>query len=135
MNTVKRRLTCIILALFVALSGIGFDTVATGNEYVNKADTDNNSVISVDECMVDDVQVCTSETLGMRGNAGVRQIYTRADCNKRDVNHYHGVTCIDISSLCDIKTNNCSDVVVCCDDFRREIVTEYIHRSDGKKRI
>lgn len=135
MNTKKRRLICIILAFVVTLSGIIFDTVITGEVYGRKADSDNSSVMSADNCIVNDACVCTSETLGMRGNVGVRQICTRSDSHKRDVNHYNGVINIDLSSFFEIKQYTCSYIVKCCDDSVHGVVTEYIHRSDGKKRI
>lgn len=138
MRTCRNNLLCIIIALFLVLSGTVCEDTAADLS-LSRASTSNqedNSFIKSAHSVITDRQSCTEEVSGLRGNVSVRQLSSRLNGHGRKTGAHNGFQAVDNTYL---KRYISLDICLKSDGYGNKypeaLITDYIHKSDGKKRI
>ena len=132
----RYKIICIILAVIVSLSGMCFgnnDEADSLFAYIpfEKAD----SYIETVPATIADAQVCTLEMLGVRSISAMQQLAGRYICQKREFKRSLDFLCLNSLSLREEKFFKSSERTHIYSKCLDELVANYIHNSDGKKRI
>lgn len=130
----KRKMLCIIGAVFMFLSGICLEITRANALFVYPSvQAADGRITSINENGMEE-QLCTSEMLGVRMDAGFCQRINRMYVQKRGSANTLYVLFLDIFSAgkesCFTNSLVFPFYYPCQDVF----VTNYIHQSDGKKR-
>ena len=130
----NRKMLCIITAVFMFLSGICLESTRANALFAYPpVQTADGSITSINGTGMEE-QLCTSEMLGVRMDAGLCQRINRMSAQKRGIGNALYVLCQDLFSArkqsCFISSLVFPFYYPCQDIF----VINYIHQSDGKKR-
>lgn len=137
LRTGRNKLFCVIISIFLVLSGTVFTDTETDPSFCSAfaSDRETGSSIKSARSVITDIQACTEEVSGLRGSIFVRQsarhdgherktgtsgAFTAA-CNTSVHRHTHHYIRLGTDGY----GNTCPEAVI----------TDYIHKSDGKKRI
>lgn len=134
MRIKQYRIICFIIAVLVSISGMCFEDVKAdcGFEYAPVEKT-NAHIIDGDSA-IKDTGICTTEML-RSCNAGVQQHLRAYEGQRRELKGSLYFLCADIISLNEGHLFNGSQICLFCSHNQNKFITNYIHKSDGKKRI
>lgn len=122
-----------ILALLVFLNGMCFGGVRTDLAFTPTPVEKPDSYIGSVDVNIEDEQLCTTEMLGVRNDVGVQSLTVR-NTNAREIKQAPHFLCVDAFSLEQEKCVSSSQAVQVCSPCRDELVVDFIHKSDGKKK-
>lgn len=138
MRANRNKLLCVVIALFLALSGAAGGNRVPDCSYCGASPSDNKDISSIKSAhaVITDMPVCTTEVSGLRSNASVRQLSARFDGRGRKTGSSDNCQVSDntfwqnhIRLFAGLKASLYDN------KYDGEIITDFIHKSDGKKRI
>lgn len=129
------RLICIIMAIFVLISGVCFDDVKMESLFECAHTEVLNSVINSVDIDIIDVEAGTSEFLGFQVDTVFKQLSVRLSNNRRYTKISLEFLIQNLFSLKESKAYVNFERDELALNSQDEIITEYIHKTDGKKRI
>lgn len=138
MRANRNKLLCVVIALFLALSGTVGGNRVQDCSYCGASPSDDKDISSIKSAhaVITDMPVCTNEVSGLRSNAGIRQLSARFDGRGRKAGSSDNYQVSDntfwqnhIRFFASLKTSHYDN------KYDGEIITEFMHKSDGKKRI
>ncbi len=131
------RIISLLLVIFVALSGMCFEDTKADSYFAYVSMEDNSFNFISDETEISDTHPCTSEMLGVRNNAGIQRLASQYLNQKRQNRISYNFLFLDIFSLSERikKFFISSEATQVYNQCQEELVANYIHKSDGKKRI
>lgn len=135
MQMKKEKLISFVLVIFVFLSGMCFENVKTDSFYVYVSSDTTDACIMSCEAAIIDTEHCTTEMLGVRNGVGLQKLTGRFISQKRDGRLSQEFLYLDIFSLFEGKLFASSEKIHFLNQYQEEFVLNYIHKSDGKKRI
>lgn len=127
------KIVCIILSIIVSLSGIFLEDVEADNTFAWSPNEITNSYIQSASATIEDAQVCTTETLGVRSNSRTQQLTGRYTSQKGEFKRSHNFLCPNIFLLQEGRFFSGSEITQIRSGCFSELVINYIHKSDGKK--
>lgn len=134
MRTGKRRMICLILSVILFLSGVYFEQFKTDSFLVHASMGSETTSIRSCQTVSNDANVCTVRML-RDGNCARLQQSARYSNPKREMRSSLNLLQINSSFLAE-GNNPANSVLIQFSDHKPiALVTNYIHESDGKKRI
>lgn len=125
---------CLLMAFLVYIAGMYSENQKIYSTYACAPVTDvRDADFSTEDTVFTDLQVCTSDMLGVRENA--EQITTRLKVHGREIISFPDFTYHKICFLIDGKSSAGFADTVYVSNSQSGLVTKYIHKADGKKRI
>ena len=131
----KQKLICFMLTVFVFLSGIYFENIHTDFSVVCASNEKNDSFLTTYDAVIVATEHCTTEMMGIRNNMGMQQLTSRYIGQKRDHRLSFDLLCSDIFCLSEGRSFTRFEKIYFLKQYKDECVLNYIHKSDGKKRI
>lgn len=131
----RKNLFCMFMVMILFISGICFKDCSIDDLWAYPVSDETSSQISNVEAMFSDVQLCTTQMLGIRSDIVGRQQTFRYGTQGKTAKLLLDELSEDIISK---KTGNSFSFVGEVPQFyvgQSNLVTVYIHKSDGKKRI
>lgn len=128
------KIVCIILAITFSLSGIYFDSTETGSPFTYTSTESTASGIELNH-LISDAQACTSRMLGIKNTNDIKQLTERCFRQKRASQTSFACLYPYIFSLQEDNFLTSSEITFTYSRCTDELITSYIHNSDGKKRI
>lgn len=131
----KKQSICLILAILVFLSGMWWENSITDSFTEYAAMGESSTPILSDGDAVTEAQLCTEEMLNVRTQVGLLQLAGRFIHPTRKARLILDFQCSDILSSADGKLYTGSEEMRFFIQCPEELVVNYIHQSDGKKKI
>lgn len=132
-NIIKR--VSIIIAFVLLISGMYFEDFKIDSVFVcTPFETPVSQMLSVDTIMTD-TPACTTEMLGVRENTNLGQMTLRFSNQRRDSKTLLDVLCPNIFFQNKGKFYPGFEKIALVSKNQEKLITNYIHNSDGKKRI
>lgn len=131
----RNKLICVLMTVFVLVSGMYIEDFKTDSTFMRAPTETTNSCISSVDDFITDAHACTTEMLGIRGNAKAGQSTIRFASQKGDTEISLHFLCQNIFSLTGGKSYACLSQMQFISENQGGLATNYIHKSDGKKRI
>lgn len=129
----------LLMAMFMLVSGVLFDTVNNDisfiNSFTNVSEAASGSSIMFCDAVIQDAEVCTAEMLGINYTSGTQQMVSRYINQRNDGKFSFDIEHSDRFVLSEVKTLTDAEPVQDFCQYPEELVTSYIHKTDGKKRI
>lgn len=134
MKAGHRRIIGFILTLFICVAGMYFGDVKVDSVFVCPSVDVSGACIETVDSVADNSKACTSEMLGIRRNVTLRDNYVRTSGRReyritvdfyQDNGNGYNVRPF-YAGISDGRDYNVR---------QEELVTNYIHKSDGKKRV
>ena len=125
----------IIIAFVLLLTGLYFDNSKIHSMFVCIPFETSDFQNVAEELIIADTQPCTAEMLGVRGHASTNLIAYRLSNQKRDIKGSLNFLCQNIDFSNRRKSYSSSQKIQMVSKIQEEFITNYIHNSDGKKRI
>lgn len=135
MRKKRNELFCVLITLFVFISGMYFEDFKVDSVFVCAATQTSNSYMSSVDPVVTDTKACTTEMLGTHENMGLGKVTTRFTYQKRNSKLSRDYLYGTIFFLNVGKSYANCDKVQFVSKNQDDLVVNYIHKSDGKKRI
>lgn len=135
MRAKRKNIFCILITLLVFISGMYFEDIKANSVFACTSTETTNSYILDMNSVIKDTQMCTTEMLGIRGNMVIEQFTIRFVNQRRATKLSLDFLCQNIFSLNEGKSYANFEEVSFISGSQDELVTKYIHKSDGKKRI
>ena len=140
MRTKRHNIVCLIIAVITVISGMCFDnskadSVLAYASFEEAVFDDAAAVIKAADASIGDIMVCTPLMQGVRDTAGIERSVYRLSVSKREAKVSLDFLCSDIFSLYFGKFAGNRDRAQDSVSGSGELITDYIHRSDGKKKL
>lgn len=135
MQSRKQKAMCILLAIVIVLSGMCFESSKADASFLYAPAEASDSTVRPVDATIREAQLCTTETLGIRDNADIQQFAGRVNSQKRETSDSLALLYFNILSSAAGKFYAGSEMMRSGQQYRNELVANYIHRSDGKKRV
>ena len=135
MRAKRNKIFCILITLLVFISGMYFEDIKVDSVFASTSAETTNSYISAIGSVITDTQVCTTEILGVCGNMVTGQFTNRFVNQRRDTRVSPDFLCQNNFPLNEGKSYASIEVVQLISKNQDELIANYIHKSDGKKRI
>ena len=135
MNSKKRKSICFILVILVFLSGMCFDEVKITSYILDATMNEANSYVMSDKITVMEAEVCTTEMLGVRNCVNIRQLARHNMNQKKESRIVFVFLCSNIFAISRGKCPAEFETTGFFKGVQEKNVLNYIHKSDGKKRI
>ncbi len=133
MRNKRNKFVCVLIALVVFISGIYFEYFKIDSTFACEPIAMNHSNIAFEDPILADVPVCTSEMLGFHKSTGQGQLTIQCANQRRDAKTSHYSLCPDIFSINECKSYTSFKTKKVVYGNQDELITKYIHKSDGKK--
>lgn len=130
----KNRWLCVWIAFFVLIAGMYFDGFKIDSVFVC-APMPSASRIAAMEFDLTDAKACTTEMLGIRGTLESKHAAGCVVHPRRDNRSIFLFFCPNITAQKQGKFYTGVWETQLCAVSQKTLVTNYIHKSDGKKRI
>ena len=131
----RNELLYVIIILLVFISGMFFEDFKVDSGFVYAATETTNSYMSSVNPVVTDTNACTTEMLGTHKSMGQGQLTTRCTYQRRNSKLSRDYLLLIIIFLYEGKSYaNCEEIQF-VSKITDNLVVNYIHKSDGKKRI
>lgn len=131
----RNKFICMLMILFVFVSGMYFEEFRIDSDF-SYAHADIADICYFSEKpVVVDTQVCTTAMLGIRGNAGLGRMERSFVSQRRGTRTSTDFLCQSLFSLNTGKSYINFENTQWISGTLENLVAEYIHKSDGKKRI
>lgn len=134
MQRKKNKFICILIALFVFIFGMYFGENKIDSLFSYSLQKDMDTYFISADCMIED-HACTAQMLGIRGNLEIGQSIRTIANQKKEIKFYFGFLLFIILSFHKRKFDAHFEKLIPASNCHHKFVTNYIHRSDGKKRI
>ncbi len=131
----KKQILCLMLTVLVFLSGIWCENSITDFQAENVSVGADISHTLWEDDAVTETQLCMEEMLGVRIHAGLLQLTGRLTHLARKTRVTFDFLYSDISDASERKFFAGSEEIYFSCQCPEELVVNYIHQSDGKKRI
>lgn len=128
----SKRFLCVMLSMLIIISGIYFGNARVDNMSLKESPVASVPSIHGVESVLTDTEACTSEMLGIRLDLSELTVkYARTGRNDEltDIPCFAGISMEPVS----ISDYDYADKTTY--DCHSEKISDYIHNSDGKKRI
>lgn len=135
MHNKKNKLICVLITLFVFISGMYFEDSKVDSVFGCTPTETTNYFISSVNTVISYAQACTTEMLGVRGNRELEQLTIRFANQRRDTKIFPDFLCQNNFSLNEGISYTSLEGMQLILKFQDELVKNFIHKSDGKKRI
>lgn len=135
MRTKYHRFAGLLLAIVLMIAGICGDTSKVDAAFMRTSENTKTSCIEASRCVLTGVESCTAEMLGIRRNTEVRSAALRQVNQRRGLGLSFGFLCQNFFSLRHRDSRMGLQNAVFVLEDRDGLVADYIHKSDGKKRI
>ena len=123
------------MAMIVFLSGFFIESVPEDNSFAFATIEKKNSCIQSAYMPTIEAQICTSEMLGVQNTSYIQQLTTRCIVLKWGLRTSLSSLCPDTFQLQKSKFFMGLETSTVCSWYVDELIINYIHSSDGKKRI
>lgn len=133
-RTKNKKIICYILVISALISGMCFENVEMDSLFACARLKKAASYIKSCNEGVCNGEVCTTEMLGVCNNTEPQQLTTRYTGQKGDIKVSLNLLCLEFLSLSEEKFFRSLGAIQFFYQNLDEIVTNYIHNSDGKKR-
>ena len=139
MQRAKIRLINLILTIIVSLFGMNFECRDIDSSFARvgmevSCEVSDSSLKPI-RTKIADAQVCTAEMSGVRSTGSIRQYTGRFGSQKRELKLFPDFLYSNLLSLQAYHFDSGSRTTPLPGRGLEELVTIYIHNSDGKKRI
>lgn len=132
----RMRVLCICLVLFVFISGIHMDEGNRDSVFVRaSAQMEHSCILYENDGNTVAVTGCTGEMLGIHQDIGCKPCVLKYSDQKRDAKLLLSFLCPAFFSLNGGKSYGKSEETSLIYDSQKELLADYIHRSDGKKKV
>ncbi len=132
-NNIKR--ISLIVAFVFLLTGMYFENFKIDSVFACTPFQTSNLKSVAEDLVITDTQPCTAEMLGVRGHTSTDLIAYRFSNSKRDVKSALNFLCLNFDLSNTIKSYSSSEKIQRVSRNQEQLITNYIHNSDGKKRI
>lgn len=135
LHTKQGIVMCFIMIIIIFLSGMRFENMEADSLFVCAPMEKQELWICSYDAMTDNEDICTAKMLRIGSNVYAKQTANRHMCQKKDYRLSFEFLWVDIysPSLNKVYTNFENDSFI--ESYHGEIVLNYIHNSDGKKRV
>lgn len=134
MRIKSSKTICFFLAVLALLSGIYFENIKMDSSFVC-APAGVNASRFLAYPIINDAKACTTEMLEVHSSIGLQQLAGRYISQKREIKAPLDFLCSGFFSLLEERFFTGSKLVRFFHQKPHGLVTSYIHRSDGKKRV
>lgn len=135
MQKKRQKFISFVLIIFVFLSGVCFESIKTDSFYLyvftEKADS---CIMSCEEGILN-TEYCQAEMLGSCDSARLQKINNQCVNQKREIRVSLDFLYSNIAPLFQGKSVSDSEKIYFWNQYPKEFVLNYIHKSDGNKRI
>lgn len=131
----NNKIVCIILVMLIFFSGFFIESVPVDNSFACAPIEKTNSCIQSVYMPTIEAQVCTSEMLGVQNTSYMQQLTSRCIALKWGLRTSLSSLCPDTFQLQKSKFFIGLETSTVCSLYVDELIINYIHSSDGKKRI
>lgn len=128
------QIVCFLLAIFVLTAGIRFENNHADSSFVYPSGWETASILLC-HGVIDEAKACTAEMLENHNNVGLQRTACRYIRPKREIRQLFYFLYDDSDCILQQKFYVKSEVKQFSCPKTNEIVTNYIHKSDGKKQI
>ncbi len=138
MNRKHYKFICMIIVLLAFFSGLCTESVLEADHVMPASVKHAFGTLDEPGNGVKDVQICTIEVDGTRGTGEVNPLaeqYGQGKVIRTAQRISQDVLCVDIFYAETGNTLEYTESVFCDCRYLEESLTEFIHKSDGKKRI
>lgn len=130
-----RKLTGLIMTLFLFVTGIYCEFSRADAAFLRAPVQTGGSCLLAGAPVVPDAQACDTELSGIRGNICPGQLTVRFANQRRDIRGSLSALFQNIFSVREGRSYSHFEKLRALSENQKELVTNYIHKSDGKKRI
>lgn len=134
MRAKRNNIFCMLIILLVSILGMYFEDIKADSVFACTS-TETTNLYFSDRNSVTDAQACTTEMLGIRKNVVTGQFAIRFMNQRRDTKLSQNYLCQNIFSVKEGESYASLEEVPLVSGSGDELVANYIHKSDGKKRI
>lgn len=134
MNKKKQKVICFVLMLAIIVWGVYIEEIDTKMYIPHISMNEMNSYILSGSGVIMEPNACTAEMLGVRNCVKVVQVARYFTGKKRDSKISADILNKTIISQCWNKFSTEFEIVKYSGRYPKEVVLNYIHKSDGKKR-
>ena len=131
----RNKQISVFIILFLFVLGMCFDTFKAHSDFWYVSGDENGSRIASAAPGFADTHICTAGMLGARGDRGSEQITFRFSLLRRDTGKKPDFLSTNIICLYEKSFFLGFEVTQSLSGIQDELITSYIHNSDGKKRI
>lgn len=131
----NNKIVCIILVMLIFFSGFFSESVPVDNSFACAPIEKTNSCIQSAYMPTIEAQICTSEMLGVQNTSYIQQLTSRCIALKWGLRTSFSSLCPDTFQLQKSKFFIGLETSTVCSLYVDELIINYIHSSDGKKRI
>lgn len=135
MQVKRKRLWCLVVAIMFWISGIYVQGNEVDFSFACTTTDEPISYISTNDTTITDIQACTAQTLDVYGRIEIRQLTMRLAKQKSVINYSRDFLCQSFFSLKEKNSYVTFEGINLLKDTQSILVTKYIHKSDGKKRV
>lgn len=135
MRIKNNKIVCIIFAMIVFLSGFFIESVPEDNSFACAPIEKTNSCIQSVYMPTIEAQICTLEMLGVQNTRYIQQLTSRCIALKWGLRTSLSSLYPDTFQLQKSKFFIGLEASTVCSWYVDELIINYIHSSDGKKRI
>lgn len=135
MRSINKKIICVFLAVLVFISNSCIDNIKTDTSYMyTLAERVYSHIISHDAA-IRGVELCTTQMLRADTESSIQQLINCYQKQKKDSKISFNILCFYDYSLLELKIIKSSEVIKFDNQCQKELITNYIEKSDGKKRI
>ena len=128
----SKRFLCAMLSMLIIISGIYFGNARVDNMSLKESPVASVPSIHGVESVLTDTEACTSEMLGIR--LDLSELTVKCARTGRN-DELAGILCFYGISMEPVSISDYDYADKTTYDCHREKISDYIHNSDGKKRI
>lgn len=131
----SNKMICIILSVILSLSGLFYQDNVSDFLSANSTVEKTNSYIQSEYTTITEIQVCTAEILGLQNPYAIQNITGCFISPQGRLKISLSFLCLNSFLFVIGKFFTDSEIIQSYCRCLNELVTNYIHKSDGKKRI
>ena len=137
MQIKRRKLWCLLISMFLLVSGMYFENSEIDSSFLRAATNEITSHISTANSTITTIQSCTNQMLGIHSYIEITQLTIRFANQRRDIKLRLSLDYI-YQSFFSLKEGNSYESLEKVSLFRdtqSNLITKFIQKSDGKKQI
>ena len=135
MRVKKQGFICLLLVVFIAMSGFHYEHQKESETFGSVSCEQAGFFLDGMNETNNDAGICTPKMLRVGSDAGAVHFMSRFISQRRELRASLGLLYLNLFSQEEGKFFTSSEVMQLACQYREELVTIYIHKSDGKKRI
>lgn len=135
MQVRREKKWCLLIGIMLIISGLYFEDCKISAPLTDFSACKDFSYLTTVTTDIHDTDVCTSELLNVRGMLEGHQLAIQSTKHRKDARTspyylYQNTFSIRAGSSC---SNSVREILL--SDTQSNLITKYIHKSDGKKRL